>query len=287
MASSATPRLFCLGFGFVATRFAALIKQGGWEVVATARAEASARALEALGVQAIRLGGANADQLLETIHAAGAILITAPPTKDGDPFLPLLPARLDAARARWVGYLSTTGVFGDRGGGWAFDDDPPTPLSQEGERRVHAEMGWLATGLPVHRFRLPGIYGPGRSAFDRLCDGTANRIVKPGQVFSRAHRDDIARALLASLERPNPGRCYSICDDEPAPPHLVVEHAAALMGIEPPPIQSFERAELSQMARRFYGESKRVSNARAKAELGWRPLFPTYREGLAAILAAQ
>jgi hypothetical protein len=287
MVNSAKPHVVCLGYGFVATRFAQLLRGQGWSAAATARTDERQSALNAAGITPVPFQEGSTWLLLEAVLRADAILITAPPGAEGDPFLSVLPPRIEGARATWVGYLSTTGVFGDRNGGWAFDDDAPTPQSVEGQRRVDAEEGWLQTGLPVHRFRLPGIYGPGRSAFDRLREGKANRIIKAGQVFSRAHRDDIADALRASLARPNPGRCYSICDDEPAAPALVVEHAANLLGIKPPPIQRFEEAELSPMARRFYGESKRVSNARAKAELGWRPRFPTYREGLEAILAAE
>jgi len=139
----------------------------------------------------------------------------------------------------------------------------------------------------MHLFRLPGIYGPGRSAFDRFRDGTARRVVRPGQVFSRIHRDDIVSALAASAERGGAGMTFNLCDDEPCPPQDVIAYAAALLGMAPPPEVAYDEDALSAVSRRFYGESKRVSNARAKATLGWRPMYPTYREGLAAVWAEE
>jgi len=186
----------------------------------------------------------------------------------------------------WIGYLSTTGVYGDREGGWVFETSPLAARSIEGARRVRAERDWLEVargmGLTVQVFRLPGIYGPGRSAFERLAAGKAKRIVKDGQVFSRIHVEDIASGLAASIARPRAGGIYNLCDDEPAPPQDVIACAAEMMGVKPPPEQPWDPADQS----RFYAENKRVSNARAKAELGWRPAFPTYREGLAAIFKA-
>jgi nucleoside-diphosphate-sugar epimerase len=159
-------------------------------------------------------------------------------------------------------------------------------VNDRSRRRLEAEAAWRASGLPVEIFRLAGIYGPGRSAFDRLRDGTAQRVVKPGQVFSRIHVDDVAAALAASIAHPRPGAVWNLADDEPAPPQDVVAHAAALLGLPAPPEVAFEAAELSEMARSFYGESKRVANRRLREELGVDLAYPTYREGLAAILAA-
>jgi nucleoside-diphosphate-sugar epimerase len=189
---------------------------------------------------------------------------------------------LNDGRARWLGVFSTTGVYGDRAGGWAFEEDDVTPQSAEAHGRVRQEAAWLALGAEV--FRLPGIYGPGRSAFDRLKAGTAQRIVKQGQVFSRIHVDDIASAVEAAILRPGARRILNIVDDMPAPPQDVITHAAALFGVAPPPEIAIADGALSPMAARFYAESKRVSNAKAKGTLGWMPRFATYREGLKAIL---
>jgi nucleoside-diphosphate-sugar epimerase len=194
-------------------------------------------------------------------------------------------ADLAAAGIAWVGYLSTTGVYGDRQGGWVDEESAREPVSERGRWRVAAEDAWLASGLPVHLFRLPGIYGPGRSAFERLREGTAQRVVKPGQIFSRIHVDDIAAALRASIARPAPGRAYNLADDEPAPPQDVVAFAAGLLGVAVPPEVPIEAAGLSPMARSFYAESKRVSNRRMKQELRVTLAYPDYRAGLRAIHA--
>ena len=224
---------------------------------------------------------------LDAAAFAGAthILSSVPPDEQGDPVLAEHAA--DLARlngVRWVGYLSTTGVYGDHGGGWVDETTPANPIGERGRRRVEAERGWRALPLPVHVFRLAGIYGPGRNQFDGLRAGTAKRIDKPGQVFSRIHVDDLAAALRLSMGAPRTAAIYNLADDEPAPPQEVVAYAADLLGVEPPPLIPFEQAELSPMAASFYAESKRVSNALIKRELGWRPKFPTYREGLRALL---
>lgn len=191
----------------------------------------------------------------------------------------------------WIGYLSTTGAYGDRRGGWVFEDSRLAAQSPEGARRVAAERDWLEVGrgmgLTVTVHRLPGIYGPGRSAFERLREGRARRIATPGQVFSRIHVDDLAAGLEASIAKPRAGGIYNLCDDEPAANSRVIAHAAGLIGLPAPPEEVLNLEALSPQARRFYAETKRVSNARAKAELGWRPAYPTYREGLAAILATE
>ena len=187
---------------------------------------------------------------------------------------------------RWAGYLGTTAVYGDRQGGWVDEETPLEPTLARADRRARAEAAWQGSGLPVHIFRLAGIYGPGRNAFTNLRDGTARRIVKPGQVFSRIHVEDIATILEASMAQPRPGRIYNVCDDEPAPPQDVVAYAARLLGIEPPPEQAYETAQLSPMARTFYKDNRRVRNARIKEELGVRLAYPTYREGLQSLLGS-
>jgi nucleoside-diphosphate-sugar epimerase len=214
-----------------------------------------------------------------------------PPDAAGDPVLDRHGPEIAALPGlAWVGYLSTTGVYGDRGGGWVDEASALRPSGERGRRRVAAEAGWLDLwqrhGVPVQVFRLAAIYGPGRSAIDQLRAGTARRIDKPGQVFSRIHVDDLAAVLAASMARPRPAGVYNVCDDEPAPPEAVTAYAAGLLGIAPPPLAPFAEAELSPMARSFFDDNKRVSNRLIKTELGVTLAYPDYRAGLAAILAA-
>jgi len=283
-------RLFVFGYGYSGRALARRLAPEGWSVAASARSDADVARMDADGVTAIPL--ADRSRLAEALARAQAVLVTAPPDAGGCPGLrALVPAlALAGAFPDWTGYLSTTGVYGDRHGGWVFEQSRLAAQSVEGARRVGAERDWLEVGrgmgLTVTIFRLPGIYGPGRSTLDRLRAGEARRIVAPGQVFSRIHVDDLAAGLHASIARPRAGGIYNLCDDEPAPNSDVVAHAARLLGVEAPPQIALADAQLSPAALRFYAESKRVSNARAKAELGWRPQHPTYREGLAAILAA-
>jgi len=283
-------QLFVFGHGYSARALARRLAPRGWRIAATARDDERAAALKNEGVTPVRLGDAIA--LRAALSESRAVLVTAPPTESGCPALPLLVPQLARTGAfpDWIGYLSTTGVYGDRRGGWVREMSRLAAQSLEGARRVAAERDWLEVGrgmgLTVTVFRLPGIYGPGRSTFDRLREGRAKRIALPGHVFSRIHVDDLAAGLEASLARPRAGGIYNLCDDEPAPNSEVVAFAAGLLGLEPPPEITLSQADLSGPAQRFYAESKRVSNARAKAELGWRPAYPTYREGLRAILAA-
>jgi nucleoside-diphosphate-sugar epimerase len=279
-----TGTLLSLGHGYVAAALARRLLPRGWRVIGTTRSADKAARLAADGVEARTWPGAD---LAPDLAAATHILASAAPEAYGDdPFLPLL--RTAQAAPRWVGYLSTTGVYGDHAGGWVDEDTPLAPSTERGRRRVAAERHWqslcAARGWPLHIFRLAGIYGPGRSPLDRVRDGTARRIVKPGQVFSRIHVDDIALALDASMAAPRAGDVYNLCDDEPAPPQDVLAHAAALLGLPPPPEVPFDEAGLSAMARSFYAESKRVRNDRATRELGIALRYPTYREGLAALL---
>ena len=277
------PVLLNLGHGYSAARFAASLP-ADWRVLGTARSAARAAAMAAAGVQPVDWGDRAA--VAAAIAAASHVLVSAPPDAAGDPVLARHAGDLAAARGiAWVGYLSTTGVYGDRQGAWVDEDSARTPAGERGRWRVAAEDAWLASGLPVHAFRLAGIYGRGRSAFDRLRAGTAQRVVKPGQVFSRIHVDDIAAALLASVARPAPGRAYNLADDEPAPPQDVVAFAAGLLGVAVPPEVPIEAAGLSPLARSFYAVSKRVSNRRMKEELRVELAYPDYRAGLRAILA--
>lgn len=260
-------------------------------MAATVRRDEDAARLEAEGVRPLRV---NDDATLAAaLKEATAVLVTAPPGEAGCPALPVLVPLLARARAfpDWIGYLSTTGVYGDRQGRWVFETSRLAARSIEGARRVAAERDWLEVGrgmgLTVTVFRLPGIYGPGRSALDRIRSGEARSIVMPGQVFSRIHVDDLAGGLAASIARPRPGGVYNLCDDEPCPNPEVLAYAAWLLRLPPPPEIPLAQARLSPQAQRFYAETKRVSNARAKAELGWRPMYPSYREGLRAVLAAE
>lgn len=283
-------RLFVFGLGYVGKAFASVLRARGWEVAASARSAQQAQALRALGIAPV--DPADRDAMAQALAGVKAILVTAPPGPDGCPALESIVPALAQAQAfpDWIGYLSTTGVYGDFEGRWVFETSPLKAQSVEGARRVGAERDWQEVGrgmgLTVTTFRLPGIYGPGRSALDRLRAGEGRRIVKLGQVFSRIHVDDIVSGLAASLDRPRASGVYNLVDDEPAPPQDVMEHAAKLLGAPVPPDLPFNALGLSPATRRFYAENKRVSNARAKAELGWRPSYPSYREGLAAILKA-
>lgn len=283
--------LLVFGFGYTGRVLARRMLERGWTVSATTRKPEERAGAEALGVQAFAPSDDAA--LIEAAGRTRAILVTAPPNETGCPGLQALAPAIAAAGAfpDWIGYLSTTGVYGDRAGRWVFETSALNAQSIEGARRVAAERDWLETGrgmgLTVAVFRLPGIYGPGRSPFERLREGTARRVVKPGHVFSRIHVDDLAAGLEASIARPRAGGIYNLCDDEPAPAADVTAYAAALLGLEPPPEEPYDPHALSPAAQRFWAECKRVSNARAKAELGWRPAYPSYREGLRAILRVE
>lgn len=284
-------RLFTFGHGYSARALAERLTPQGWSIAATFRTSAGRAALEVQNVTPVP--ASDERELALAVAEADAILVSSPPDAQGCPALRALIPAMAGAKAfpDWIGYLSTTGVYGDRRGGWVTEASQLAAQSVEGARRVGAEADWLQVGrgigLTVTIFRLPGIYGPGRSALERLRAGEARRIVAPGQVFSRIHVDDLAAGLEASIARPRAGGVYNLCDDEPCPNSEVVAYAARLLGMAPPPEVPLAQAGLSPAARRFYAESKRVSNARAKAELGWRPAYPTYREGLAAILATE
>ena len=275
--------LFCFGLGYCADYLSAKLIKQGWQVSATCRTSEKAAVLEASGIRPVLLSG---KVTVTDLGKADHILISAPPEQDGsDPVLNFAEAALAALQdqIKWVGYLSTTGVYGDHQGAWIDEETPAGLLSERGQRRVAAEAQWAATGLPMHYFRLAGIYGPGRNSLRALQNGTARRVVKQGQVFSRIHLADITRILEASMANPNAGRAYSVCDDTPAPPQDVVTYAAELMGVSPPALQDFATAELSPMARSFYGENKRIRNNRIKEELGVSLEYPDYRAGLSAL----
>lgn len=277
--------LFSLGHGYTARALARRLVPQGWRVIGTVRSAEAAAAIAAEGVEPLLWpGAALGPALAEATH----LLTSIAPDAAGDPVLRAAGDEIAAARhLDWLGYLSTTAVYGDRQGDWVDENTDLRPATARGHARVAAEAAWQATGLPVHIFRLAGIYGPGRGPFQKLRDGTARRIVKPGQVFSRIHVDDIATVLAASMARPHPGAVYNVCDDQPAAPEDVLSCAAELLGLPVPPAEAFETAEMAPMARSFYAESKRVRNDRIKAGLGVRLAYPGYREGLQALLAAE
>ena len=270
------------GHGYSASALAARLIPLGWTVIGTCRDPSRAEGLRAAGVEPLMWPADLAPALARATH----ILASAAPDAAGDPFLQAAGDALRAANPAWVGYLSTTAVYGDHQGGWVDETTPVNPGSARAHQRVLAERQWLDTGLPVHIFRLAGIYGPGRGPFEKVRDGSARRIIKPGQVFSRIHVADIAETLIASIAQPNPGAIYNLCDDDPAPPEDVLSYAAHLLGLPEPPAVPYDQAEMTPMARSFYAESKRVRNDRIKTELGVRLNFPDYRAGLAGLLAA-
>jgi nucleoside-diphosphate-sugar epimerase len=281
-------RLFVFGLGYSALTLARALQAAGWRIAGTTRSADKRAELAAAGIEAhLFERGRPLEDVATTLAGTTHLLSSVAPDETGDPVLDHHLADLERCRTlAWAGYLSTTGVYGDRGGAWVDEATPVAPSMARTRRRVAAEGHWLASGLPVHVFRLAGIYGPGpgRSALDAVRTGTARRIVKPGQTFGRIHVDDIVQVLRASIARPNPGAIYNLADDLPAPPQEVVAHAASLLGVPAPPAIPFEQGELSPMARSFYSDHRRVSNARIKEELGVVLRHPDYRCGLRAIL---
>lgn len=278
-----TKVLLSLGHGYSASALASNLRPQGWRIIGTTRNASGLERLRGQGVEAMLWPG---ESLAPALAKATHILSSIAPTALGDPVLAAHAAEFATARPIWIGYLSTTGVYGDHAGGWVDENTPLTPGTDRGRQRVVAEQEWQALGLPLHVFRLAGIYGPGRGPFEKVRDGTARRIIKPGQVFSRVHVDDIAQVLEASIHQPNPNSVYNVCDDDPAPPEDVIGHAATLLGLPLPPAIAYADAEMSPMARSFYAESKRVRNDKIKAELGVKLIYSEFRAGLAALLAA-
>jgi nucleoside-diphosphate-sugar epimerase len=257
--------LLCFGFGFSARTLAARLDKQVWKISATSRDAEGISEINARGFHGLLF-----DSTMQIAPNVTHLLISAPPGENGDPVLRLFQTQLQklSKQLKWVGYLSATGVYGDRGGDWVDEDSPLEPTTARGQRRLEAERSWLRlyseVSLPVHLFRLAGIYGPGRNTLLNV--------------------RDIAGVLAASIAKPHPGRAYNVCDDEPCPPQEVVAYAADLLGLPLPPEIPFEQAELSPMARSFYAESKRVSNRRMKAELGYKLIYPNFRDGLRALL---
>jgi nucleoside-diphosphate-sugar epimerase len=282
-----------LGLGYSGAAIARRLAGARWSVTATSTTAAGAERIRSLGHEGLVYDGSAASAALAaSIASATHLVMSAAPDALGDPLLRYHAS--DIARSTslaWIGYLSTVGVYGTAHGAWVDESCPLDPGSDRSRRRAAAERAWLDlaadTGKRVLVFRLSGIYGPGRSAIDSMRNGTARRIIKPGQVFNRIHVEDIALCVEAAIRRGGHHDIYNVTDDYPCPPQEVIEHAAELLGLPPPPAIAFEEAELSPMARSFYAENKRVSNARLKGDLGIRLRYPTYREGLAAVLRAQ
>lgn len=276
-------RLFCFGLGYSARALGARLQDAGFAVAGTSRDPLQASQIKRFGPQHPFEEG--------WLDGVTHLLISIPPDAEGDPVLRAAAESLArrAGQFNWVGYLSTTGVYGDHGGGWVDESTPVNPAPGRSAWRAGAEAGWLALhaaqGLPVHIFRLAGIYGPGRNALINALAGTARRIDAPGQLFSRIHVADIAAVLLASIKRPNPGAIYNVCDDEPAAGADVTAYACALAGAATPPLMTLAQARMSPMARSFYRDNRLVRNERIKRELGVRLAYPDYRAGLSALWA--
>jgi nucleoside-diphosphate-sugar epimerase len=284
-------RLFVFGLGYSMTRLARRLRDLGWQVAGTTRDPDRLAQLQAEGFDAHAFGP---DQPLDPAMLAGAthLVQSISPEDSGDPAVPALTETLRALpELRWVGYLSTPAVYGDRAGAWIDETADPAPGSPRGWKRLEAERAWFAafqdSGVPVQVFRLAGIYGPGRSAFDQLRRGRARRIDKPGQVFNRIHVDDIGSILLASMRRPRAGAIYNVADGHPSSPNDPIDYACQLLGIDPPPLVPFEEAGLSPLGREFYAECKRLTVDRIKSELGVTLAYPSYRDGLDAIRAEE
>ncbi len=279
--------LLSFGHGYSAKALTPRLVAQGFSVIGTTRSLEKAEAVRASGADPLVWPGESADGVLEALDRATHILLSAAPGAEGDPVLLDLRDEI-AARAKrfeWVGYLSTTGVYGDAGGDWVDENSALNPATKRGLARVEAEAAWQSIdGLPLHIFRLAGIYGPGRGPFAKVRNGTARRIIKKDQIFSRIHVEDIAQVLSASIAKPNPGAIYNLCDNDPAPPQDVIAHAAELLGLPLPPEVDFETVDMTPMARSFYAESKKVRNDRIKEELGVVLAYPDYRSGLAALL---
>lgn len=284
--------LFCFGLGYSAGYLAHDLVNRGWHVAGTSTRAISSARLQARGFDGLVFDGrTHTPEVAEALQTATHVLLSIPPDANGDPALRVFADEIaDSPNINWIGYLSTVGVYGDANGSWVDEDTPAQPASERGRRRLLAETAWRnfgkRTGKTVMVFRLPGIYGPGRSTLDDLRAGEARRIVKPGQVFNRIHVEDIATSVAAGIDQPHADRVYNVTDDEPGPPQDVVAFGASLLGLPPPPDLDFATADLTPMARSFYSESKRVSNARLKHELGVTLKYPTYRDGLRAILDA-
>lgn len=283
-------KLFCFGYGYTASFLAERLKTCGWKIAGTTTDPEKRVFMKQAGVEA-QLYDHN-HTIMDPYHTfrdVSHVLLSIPPGADGDPVVDV--HGLDLCKMpniEWVGYLSTTAVYGNQDGNWVDELTPPEPTSRRGSLRLRAEQQWqfLHTNdaLPLHIFRLSGIYGPGRSAIDSVRAGTARRIEKPGHVFNRIHVEDIVQTLVASMNKPNPGAIYNLADDLPSASHEVVTFACNLIGLDPPPLTQFDQTEMAPIVRSFYKDNKRVRNDLIKTELGVELLYPDYRSGLQACM---
>ena len=288
-----TQKLFCFGYGYTCDDLAHVLMGQGWSVAGTTRDNEKRRFLRNLGLKSFLFDGDHPLEdpvlfLKDTTH----LLISTPPDDEGDPvFNHHAQDILNIPTLKWVGYLSSTSVYGDRDGGWVDENSEIRPSSKRGSRRAKAEEQWMSLfhnrQLPVHLFRLAGIYGPGRSAIDSVRAGVARRINKPGHAFSRIHVDDIVQVLLASMNKPNPGAAYNLADDQAAPSHEVIKYACEMLNLPVPPLLPYEEADLAPITRSFYNDNKRVNNERIKAELGVTLKYPNYKGGLEGCLESE
>ena len=281
-------RLFIFGLGYSARVLVNRLAGLGWSIAGTTRSAEPATMVEGCRLFPFARERPLAGEGLEALAAASYILSSVPPDEAGDPVLDIHREAISGhGNLEWIGYLSSTGVYGDAGGAWVDENSPIPATGPRGAQRAAAEAAWLelaGDAVPAHIFRLAGIYGPGRNAFVQLLAGTARRIDKPGHVFSRIHVEDIARVLQASMARPNPGAVYNLSDDRPAAAEEVIRYAATLLKIDPPPLVPYSEADLSPMAASFYADNRRVRNARIKRELGVELAYPDYEVGLRALL---
>lgn len=277
--------LFGFGLSYSTLCLAWQLIAEGWQISGTSRSADKKKALAAEGLRCVLYDGSRTEpDVVALLQDATHVLLSIPPDDEGDPAYRHYGETLRSLPGlQWVGYFSTTGVYGDHQGGWVDENTPPHPVSGRQNLRVVAEAQWLESGLPVHIFRLAGIYGPGRNPIEQLRRGTAKRIFKENQFFSRIHVEDIAAVVRASIAKPTPGEIFNVCDNEPAPAHEVVAYAAELIGVTPPPLVPCEEADLSPMARSFYSNSRKVRNDKLKQMLGVSLHYPTYREGLQAL----
>lgn len=285
--------LFCFGFGYTASYLAEALLPHGWKISGTTTSARKRDFLKKNGINALLFDRSRpiADPL-EVFADVTHVLLSIPPNNDGDPAFSLHGDDIAAINGlEWIGYLSTTAVYGDQDGNWVDEKTPPAPSSRRGTLRLKAEEQWqslyLHEGLPLHVFRLAGIYGPGRSAIDAVRSGNSTCIEKPGHAFNRIHVEDIAQTLIASINKPRPGALYNVADDAPSPSYEVIRFACNLLGQEIPPLIPFNQAELPPIVRSFYKDNKRVHNDVLKNELGVELFYPNYHSGLQACLAVE
>ena len=290
--SSTDKTCLLLGCGYSARALVPHLKNAGFEIYGTTRSADKAKQIEALGVTPLQYGGAISPKLRQILAHTTHLISSIAPSPKGDPFIKSISEQMgdhwtkSLGSIEWAGYLSATSVYGDRKGQWVFEEELLYPQTQRGKARIGAELDWMESGLPVHIFRIAGIYGPGRNALRRIRRGGVKAVIKKDHISNRIHVDDLARGIMASINKPRPLAIYNLADDTPAPPQDILHYGADLLGAKRVEEIAFKKADMSQMARSFYIEARRTSNALAKSELGWKPQYPSYKEGLNAIMKA-